>query len=274
MRERYEIETVEQLRAIADVLRIRIIDLLEKRAMTVTQLGEQLGLAPAKVHYHVRELERVGLLELVETREKGGILEKYYQPIAHFISVNKALLMAPSNETLAMLQELFEQISSGYLRAFRHAAAQPESLLDAGVSLGMWHLYLTAEEQNTLLEQINEICKPFEERRGIEGERAIAFPLFTYPPTLSDEDRQEEVRSSSKVVRAITIGATVFTRKELLAHRAKGERLRINVIGFCLFADDINASLVEETVESFKLTGKLTASPEVRNVLQHKEAQV
>lgn len=274
MRERYEIETVEQLRAIADVLRIRIIDLLEKRAMTVTQLGEQLGLAPAKVHYHVRELERVGLLELVETREKGGILEKYYQPIAHVINVNKALLTAPSDETLAMLQDLFEQISSGYLRAVRHALAQPESLPDTGVSLSMVHLYLTTEEQNKLLEQISEICKPFEERRGIEGEREIAFSLFTYPPTLSDEDRQEEVRASSKIVRAIAIGAMVFTRKELLAHRAKGERLRINVIGFCLFASDISASLVEETVESFKLTGKLTASPEVRDVLQHKEAQV
>ena len=273
MRERYEIETVEQLRAIADVLRIRIVDVLEKRAMTVTQLGEQLGLAPAKVHYHVRELERVGLLELVETREKGGILEKYYQPVAHTISVNKALLTAPSDETLAALQELFDQISSGYLQAFRRLIAQPESLLDSGVSLGMSHLYLTTEEQNKLLEQLGEILKQFGERRGIEGEREIAFSLFTYPPTPSDEDRQTEARSSSKIVRAITIGATIFTRKELLAHRAKGERLRINVIGFCHFAENISASLVEETVESFKLTGKLTASPEVRDVLQHKEIQ-
>jgi len=77
MIERYEIENIEQLRAIADVLRLRIIDILQKQPMTVTQLGEVLGLAPAKVHYHVRELERVGLLRLVETREKGGILEKY-----------------------------------------------------------------------------------------------------------------------------------------------------------------------------------------------------
>ncbi len=274
MKERYEIETVEQLRAIADVLRIRIIDILEKHAMTVTQLGEQLGLAPAKVHYHVRELERVGLLELVETREKGGILEKYYQPIAHNISVNKALLTAPSNETLAMLQELFEQISSGYLRAVRQAVAQPESLLDKGISLGMSHLYLTVEEQNTLLEQLGTIFKSFEEKRGIEGEREIALSLLTYPPTPSAEEQQEEARSSAKIVRTITIGVMVFTRKDLLAHRAKGERLRINVIGFCHFAQDISASLAEETVESFQLMGKLTASPEVRTVLQHKEAQV
>src|SRR5690348_5811062 len=116
MRERYDIETLEQLRAIADVLRIHILDLLNQRPMTVTQLGEHMGLAPAKVHYHVRELERVGLVELVETREKGGILEKYYQPIAYEIGVNKALLSAPVDEAEATLRDLLDQISSGYLR--------------------------------------------------------------------------------------------------------------------------------------------------------------
>src|SRR5579875_2308990 len=95
MQERYEIETLEQLRAIADMLRLRIVDLLYERPMTVTQLAERLGIAPAKVHYHVRELEKVGLLRLVETREKGGILEKYYQPVARDIAVEKQLLSAP-----------------------------------------------------------------------------------------------------------------------------------------------------------------------------------
>ncbi|MEO7020292.1 MAG: helix-turn-helix domain-containing protein [Ktedonobacteraceae bacterium] len=270
MRERYEIETVEQLRAIADVLRIRIIDILEKRAMTVTQLGEQLGLAPAKVHYHVRELERVGLLELVETREKGGILEKYYQPIAHEISVNKALLTVPSSEALAALQELFEQISGAYLQTFRRLAAQPESLLDAGMSLGMSHIYVTIEELHRLSDQFGEMLKPFEQQRGIEGEKEIAVSVLTYPPDMADQEQQNEA-PAAQISRVWTIGATSYSRKELLQVRSEGKRLRINVIGLCHFASDISASLVEETVESFKLTGKLTASPEVKGVLKHKE---
>jgi DNA-binding transcriptional ArsR family regulator len=101
MLERYEIETLEQLRAIADVRRLRIVDLLREQPLTVTQLGERMGLAPAKVHYHVRELEKVGLLRLVETREKGGILEKYYQAIAREVCVPDGLLLtAPSDETI------------------------------------------------------------------------------------------------------------------------------------------------------------------------------
>ena len=122
--ERYEIETIEQLRAVADLLRLRIIDLLQKQPMTVTQLGEMMGEAPAKMHYHVRELEKVGLLKLVETREKGGILEKYYQPVARELSVDKALLSAPSDESLAMLRAWLDQITDGYLREVRRTLAQ------------------------------------------------------------------------------------------------------------------------------------------------------
>ncbi len=65
MLEFYEIESIEQLRAIADMLRLRIFEILQQKPMTVTQLGEELGEAPAKVHYHVRELEKLGLLRLV-----------------------------------------------------------------------------------------------------------------------------------------------------------------------------------------------------------------
>ena len=49
----YELETIEQMRAVADELRQRIITQLLEKPMTVTQVGEQLGLSPAKIHYHI-----------------------------------------------------------------------------------------------------------------------------------------------------------------------------------------------------------------------------
>jgi DNA-binding transcriptional ArsR family regulator len=78
----YNLITVEQVRVMADELRQRILEELREQPRTVTQVGEILDLAPSKVHYHVRELERVRLVDLVETREKGGILEKYYRSVA------------------------------------------------------------------------------------------------------------------------------------------------------------------------------------------------
>src|SRR5215467_1693526 len=160
MLEYYEIENIEQLRTVADIRRLRIIELLAERPMTVTQLGELMGEAPAKMHYHVRELEKAGLLHLVETREKGGILEKYYQPIAREISVEKSLLSAPPDEALSMTGALLTQMKDGFQRAFRLALEQKE--MKPRISLSYTRMYVTADEQERLYKQIDELVKPYE----------------------------------------------------------------------------------------------------------------
>src|SRR5215469_7169992 len=108
----YAIENIEQVRAMADELRIRIVDQLLLRPMTVTQVGEALGTAPNKIHYHVRELERLGLVVLAETREKGGILEKYYRPVAKSFNVPDELLRAaPPDEIIGAVRELLQVVN-------------------------------------------------------------------------------------------------------------------------------------------------------------------
>ncbi|MFX9193241.1 hypothetical protein ABTN81_19910, partial [Acinetobacter baumannii] len=79
---------------------------------TVTQLGDELGETPSKLHYHVRELERIGAIKLVETREKGGILEKYFRAVAKNISVPADMLRySPPDEIQSMLLEWFQLIT-------------------------------------------------------------------------------------------------------------------------------------------------------------------
>ena len=270
MRERYEITSIEQMRAVADLLRLRIIRYLEKRPMTVTQLGEELSLAPGKVHYHVRELEKVGLLKLVETREKGGILEKYYQPVAHEILLNKDLLAATPDEALAATRALLNQISDGYLQAFRHFAVQSDpadqSRPEIGMNIHLAQLSLTIEEQRQLVMQINELLAPFEKRRVGEDEREVIFTTLIHPTTPVAET--QEGKAMYTLQTNWTVGAAVYSRDDLLRTRAANTRLQLNVVGYCHFANDIEASLANDTIASFKLIGRLTASPDVREVLK------
>lgn len=179
MEEHYEIENIEQLRAVADVLRLRIIDILREQPMTVTQLGEKLGMAPAKVHYHVRELERVGLLKLVETREKGGILEKYYQPIARVIGVEQTLLSVPPGESIAALSAWLGQVRESFLGAFQQVVEQ--KVAKPMLSLAFTRLYITPEELNAVVKHIEELVKPYEQPRGVDGEREVVGTLLIYP---------------------------------------------------------------------------------------------
>lgn len=263
--ERYEIENIEQLRAVADLLRLRIIDVLVKQPMTVTQLGEMLGEAPAKMHYHVRELEKVGLLKLVETREKGGILEKYYQPIARELSVNKALLSAPSDESTAMLRTLLGQISETFLREFRRAVERKSEQLEQGI--GLSRLYMTLDEQKQFWKQMADLSRPYETPRGNEGEREVFAAMLMYPESATGDTTITELASTSKVW---VVGTVSYNRTELEKTLAEGKRLNIEVVGICNFADDVAPDLADRAIDHLHVVGKLNASPAVREVLLKK----
>jgi len=289
MLEHYEIENIEQLRTVADIRRLRIIELLAERPMTVTQLGELMGEAPAKMHYHVRELEKAGLLHLVETREKGGILEKYYQPVAREISVEKQLFSAPLDEALATTSKILNQIKEGFQRAFRIALEQKDER--PKIALFSSYIYLTDEEQKQLYKQICELLKPYEKPRNIEGEQErlntlVAYPVIAAAPislgaiseakkTGTADDMGVTVTISSESVPAMqawTVGVTYISRAELENALAENKRLRISVVGLCRFADDIDADLAERTIDQMNLIGKLQASPAVREVVMKKQS--
>ncbi len=267
MQEQYEIENIEQLHAVADVLRLRIIDILREQPMTVTQLGERLGMAPAKVHYHVRELERVGLLRLVETREKGGILEKYYRPIARVISVEKTLLSAPPDESNAALGAWLGQVKENFLAAFQQVLEQ--KVEKPMISLAFTRLYITPDELNGILKQIEELVKPYEQSRGEQGEREIVATLLTYPERGATQPLPVAASSSTRM--AQVVGTMHISRADLEKELAEGRRLSVTVVGICQFADDVSADLAERAIERMRVIGKLFAPPAVREVVLRKQ---
>jgi len=82
MEESLILEDLEKIKSVADPLRVKVLEILIERKATVKQVADLLGQSSAKMHYHVKELEKQNLIQLVETMEKGGILEKYYRAIA------------------------------------------------------------------------------------------------------------------------------------------------------------------------------------------------
>ena len=268
MQEQYEIDSIEQLRAIADVLRISIIDRLQEQPMTVTQLGDALGEAPAKIHYHVRELEKVGLVRLVETREKGGILEKYFQPVARDFTVSKSLfLRATPDESLAAIGAWFDQLKNSFERAFRIAIEKKEDA--PNLQLNDAILYLTAEDHRQLCKQVYELFKQYDQRRGIEGEQAILGTFISFPRDVAMKATQTQPAIES--IRNIwMVGSVQFSRADLEQALAEGQRLHIHVTGVCQFAKDISAELADSAIEQLQVIGKLVATPAVREVLERK----
>ena len=68
----------EQLRALGDDLRAKIVVLLRERAASTTELAEKLGLPKGTVGHHVKVLEKAGLIRVVRTRKVRALTERYY----------------------------------------------------------------------------------------------------------------------------------------------------------------------------------------------------
>ena len=72
----------EQMRAVADELRSRIISLLRERAWSVQQLAREVGVPKGTIGHHMKVLERAGLIRVVHTRPVRGVTEKFYGRVA------------------------------------------------------------------------------------------------------------------------------------------------------------------------------------------------
>lgn len=88
---------LEQQKLISSPLRVKIIYLLAIKAMTAKQVADELGKSAGSIHYHIQQLYNGGILEIEETKENRGIIEKYYRSKAtHFNLKNEGV--TPSTE--------------------------------------------------------------------------------------------------------------------------------------------------------------------------------
>ncbi|MDN7245653.1 helix-turn-helix domain-containing protein [Planococcus shenhongbingii] len=93
------LETYEQLKVISDPLRTKMLIHLVEQPHTGQMLAQELNLSRAKVLYHLRELEKYGIIQLVRKEERGGNVLKFYQAVARgFIPADHLLTYVEAKE--------------------------------------------------------------------------------------------------------------------------------------------------------------------------------
>lgn len=102
-----DVETIdepEQLKALSDPRRLELLKILVEGPHTVAELAEELETDRDNLYYHLSELEDLELIEVVEERKRGNLLEKHYAAVAEYFSVDRGLF-AERPEGLEMLLE-------------------------------------------------------------------------------------------------------------------------------------------------------------------------
>ena len=67
--------------------------------------------------------------------------------------------------------------------------------------------------------------------------------------------------------KTLVLGLQHYTRGDLEAVRAAGERLQIRVLGLASIADDVPPELALATIDSLEVLGAFRASPAVKSAL-------
>lgn len=80
-------DSPRRLKAVAEPIRRRILDLVLERAATVTELAATLGRPKSSVAYHVDVLVAAGLLKVVRTRRVRAIDERLYGRVGRTILI-------------------------------------------------------------------------------------------------------------------------------------------------------------------------------------------
>ncbi|MFD2446868.1 ArsR/SmtB family transcription factor [Bacillus sp. CGMCC 1.16607] len=125
----YEINSYEQMKSLTHPLRRKIFNCLEEGIpRTSQQLSLLLNEPRNKVHYHMKDLEKTGLIILVDKKVKGGFEEKYYLPVANKIVYNLKEDISENIEgTRYELDKLIlEEKKQAYLAALKQHQLSPQ----------------------------------------------------------------------------------------------------------------------------------------------------
>jgi DNA-binding transcriptional ArsR family regulator len=91
-----------RIRGYVHPVRMTILRMLAQKPRTVTSVAREMGVHPANITHHFRRLCALGLARLVESRDTGRNLEKYYRAAARSFVVRPRARGALGKQALAL----------------------------------------------------------------------------------------------------------------------------------------------------------------------------
>ena len=93
------VRRAKDLLLLADSTRLRIFEALREAPASPHQLAKQFGQKPTALYYHFGRMEKAGLIEVADTRQRRGTVERLYRPSARQLVVDRALARGPGKST-------------------------------------------------------------------------------------------------------------------------------------------------------------------------------
>jgi DNA-binding transcriptional ArsR family regulator len=154
----------EQLRALTTQPRQEIIRLLRLGARSISELAQELGMPKGTVGHHVKVLEDVGLIRVVQTRRVRALTERYYGRVARLF--------------LFQGEEAPDVVPPLGAATLRQAADEVERAARPGFALV--RARLAPKDMRRFDRRVKRLIDDFKDSDGAEGELVnLAIAIWT-----------------------------------------------------------------------------------------------
>ncbi len=183
MKEIIILKDLEQIKAISQQYRLNILEAFDNQPKSAKQIAEILDEPHGRVNYHIKILEKVGIVELVQEVTKLGVVEKYYCPVAYkmIIDSNAVTLddeMADSISNVSVA--FFEGISRDFYESVQY--------YHGPITRKISHFadyYLTETEAKELNDKVSDLLEAYladkEDPRENTQRHTLATLIFAMP---------------------------------------------------------------------------------------------
>lgn len=194
-----------QAAALLNPDRVRILEALRDPA-SATALSSQVSMTRQRVNYHLRELERAGLVGLVEERRKGNCTERILRASARSFLISPEVLGAVG--PAAGATGVQDRFSAAYLitavaRVLRDVGLLRHRADEAGKPLATLALetditFASAGDRAAFAEELSGTLAALAAKyhRDQPGGRRFHFVLGGYPAITKREDRSNAEQDS------------------------------------------------------------------------------
>jgi DNA-binding transcriptional ArsR family regulator len=170
------VEDIEALQVLGHPLRVRILEALREPGSAAT-VAREVGETRQKVNYHLKELERVGLVEPVGERRSGNFLETLYEAVARSFLVSPRVAWSDPRRVDALRQQhslerlvlVGGQLERDAVSLLDRAAFDGEQIASAAVEVDV---HFADEQDRTAfldeyLSTVQELCGRYGSREGL-----------------------------------------------------------------------------------------------------------
>lgn len=176
MRETCRVTTLEQVRLLADPLKLRIIQSFAEGPKTTSDVARHLGENLTRLYRHVDALLDAGLIEITSERQKRGTVERTFQAVARRFEVDHSLFAVDGgNEAV---RDIFRAGEDELMAALDGAHDNPEPLcMRLQIKASPEHL----RQLRTRLEEWLAEAQDYDDGKRGEGAATAGALIAFYP---------------------------------------------------------------------------------------------